>query len=130
MERIADETGVSPVRISFVAALRLTDLRDKVRVFVCRSGAPTAPAASREDKSEQVRAQTTGRPCTSVRSATRVDGPWWRDRSPNVDIVRRDDLDHLLVELGQSGLPAQRYPVRQAGVVVPGDDLAVDDRAA
>jgi hypothetical protein len=55
MERIADETGVAPTRISFVAALRLiinewswatittspgaiprhlTDLRDKIRVFV------------------------------------------------------------------------------------------------
>jgi hypothetical protein len=55
MERIADETGVKPTRISFVAALRLvidewnwstittspgaiprhlTDLRDKIRVFV------------------------------------------------------------------------------------------------
>ena len=55
MERIADETGVTPTRISFVAALRLivnewswstittspgaipghlTDLRDKIRVFV------------------------------------------------------------------------------------------------
>jgi len=55
MERIADETGVPPTRISFVAALRLvinewswstittspgaiprhlTDLRDKIRVFV------------------------------------------------------------------------------------------------
>lgn len=55
MERIADETGVKPIRISFVAALRLvidewnwstitttpgaiprhlTDLRDKIRVFV------------------------------------------------------------------------------------------------
>lgn len=55
MERIADETGVKPLRISFVAALRLivdewnwstvtttpgaipghlTDLRDKIRVFV------------------------------------------------------------------------------------------------
>jgi hypothetical protein len=55
MERVADETGVSPLRISFVAALRLvvdewswstttsspgaiprhlTDLRDKIRVFV------------------------------------------------------------------------------------------------
>lgn len=55
MERIADETGVQPTRISFVAALRLvidewnwstittspgaiprhlTDLRDKIRVFV------------------------------------------------------------------------------------------------
>lgn len=55
MERIADETGVSPLRISFVAALRLVvnewtwstltsspgaiprhlrDLRDKIRVFV------------------------------------------------------------------------------------------------
>jgi hypothetical protein len=55
MERIADETGVPPTRISFIAALRLvvdewswstitsspgaiprhlTDLRDKIRVFV------------------------------------------------------------------------------------------------
>jgi len=55
MERVADETGVSPLRISFVAALRLvvdewswsttttspgaiprhlTDLRDKIRIFV------------------------------------------------------------------------------------------------
>ena len=55
MERIADETGVAPTRISFVAALRLiidewswstitatpgaiprhlTDMRDKIRVFV------------------------------------------------------------------------------------------------
>ena len=55
MERVADETGVSPLRISFVAALRLvvdewswstistspgaiprhlTDLRDKIRVYV------------------------------------------------------------------------------------------------
>jgi hypothetical protein len=55
MERVADETGVPPTRISFVAALRLivdewgwsttstspgaiprhlTDLRDKIRVFV------------------------------------------------------------------------------------------------
>lgn len=55
MERVADETGVAPTRISFVAALRLivdewgwsttsmspgaiprhlTDLRDKIRVFV------------------------------------------------------------------------------------------------
>jgi len=55
MERVADETGVSPIRISFVAALRLVidewvwsvnstspgripshlaDLRDKIRVFV------------------------------------------------------------------------------------------------
>jgi hypothetical protein len=55
MERVADETGVSPTRISFVAALRLvidewgwstittspgaiprhlTDLRDKIRVYV------------------------------------------------------------------------------------------------
>ena len=55
MERIADETGVAPTRISFVAALRLiinewswatittspgaiprhlTDLRDKIRIFV------------------------------------------------------------------------------------------------
>ena len=55
MERIADETGVAPTRISFVTALRLvinewswstittspgaiprhlTDLRDKIRVFV------------------------------------------------------------------------------------------------
>lgn len=55
MERIADETGVAPTRISFVAALRLiinewswstitsspgaiprhlTDLRDKIRVFI------------------------------------------------------------------------------------------------
>lgn len=55
MERVADETGVSPLRISFVAALRLivdewhwstgtatpgaiprhlTDLRDKIRIYV------------------------------------------------------------------------------------------------
>lgn len=55
MERVADETGVSPIRISFIAALRLVvdewvwsvnstspgripshlaDLRDKIRVFV------------------------------------------------------------------------------------------------
>jgi len=55
MERVADETGVAPTRISFIAALRLvvdewiwstnsnapgaiprhlTDLRDKIRVFV------------------------------------------------------------------------------------------------
>ncbi|MEO7732042.1 MAG: hypothetical protein ABIY55_13790 [Kofleriaceae bacterium] len=68
MERIAEETGVAPTRISFVAALRLivdewswstitsspgaiprhlTDLRDKIRVFVLpeRRSGRVAPRA-------------------------------------------------------------------------------------